>query len=340
MICLREIVISLGFCALLQLVGTSPTLAAVKVRDDVYWSEDIERRHQPPFTEEQRKDFVARVHSQRVTRLQTGCGRLKNRVATLEDGSRVCCRLRDRNEFRGDLYSYFFNNLLGLWNIPPTTMVTLDLSSEQWSGVKSEAIEAGWEDRSNILMVMYVEGLQAEYIPDVLRPANALLTPDNVKNLTDSEQIRLLQWSDMIIFDFIVGHTDRLFNTLLNYQWNSHMLDRCVHNLEKTKSGKLVLMDNESGFWVGYASAEWKQTNYDFQVRFLKEICLFRRRTVMSLMQLLKSGQADVLLENYMQERDSASFTAVRKLKPKERIDFNQRLQTISDRILECSKPP
>ncbi len=304
---------------------------------DVYWSEDVEKRLQAPFNEEHRKTFVAKVHTQRITKLQTGCGRLKNRLATLEDGSKVCCRFRDRNELRGDLYSYFFNSLLGLWNVPPTTMLTLDLSSEQWNGVASEVAEAGWEDGSDILMVLYVEDLQGEYIPDLLRPGKALLTQDSVLNFTQPEQLRLIQWTDMIIFDFIIGHTDRLFNTLLNHQWNSHMLERCVHNLEKTQSGKLILIDNESGFWVGYASAEWKQANYDYQIHFLKELCLFRRRTVQTLMQLCESRRADTLLEDYMKETDFASFSAVRKLKPKERTDFKKRLETVKERILQCS---
>ena len=305
----------------------------------VYWSDDVEREGETLFTEEQRNTFARKARSQRVVKLQIGCGRMKNRLATLEDGTKVCCRYRDNpNELSGDLYSYYFNNLLGIWNIPPTTVVHVDFASEQWRSVVDAAKVADWEDDSDVIMIQYIEGLTGEHIPNLLKKETAVLSQSSVHNLTVNEQVRLMQWTDMIVFDFIIGHTDRLFNTLLNAQWNSHMMEKPVHNLEKNQDGRLVLIDNELGFWLGYTiAASNKPQNYDFQVAFLNRICIFRKSTVQNIFQLHQSQHSDAVLEQYMQSVDLKSYESVRRMNTKNRQEFMVRLGKVLDRVQQCS---
>lgn len=304
----------------------------------VYWSDDVEKEGKSLFTEEQRMIFAHKARTQRVVKLQIGCGRMKNRLATLEDGTKACCRYRDNpNELSGDLYSYYFNNLLDMWNIPPTTMVHIDLASEQWRSVIDAANVAGWEDNSDVIMIQYIEGLTSENIPNLLKTENSVLSQSSVHNLTVNEQVRLMQWTDMIVFDFIIGQTDRLFNTLLNAQWNSHMMEKPVHNLEKSQDGRLVLIDNELGFWLGYVAAANKPQNYDFQVAFLNRICIFRKSTVGNIFQLHQSQHSDTVLEEYMQSVDLQSYKSVRRMNMRNRQEFVARLGKVLDRIRQCS---
>lgn len=86
----------------------------------VYWSKelDTEQSRLALFSYKDGQDFSAKVRSEVVVKLETGCGRPKNLLATLADGTRVCCRYRENQirELRGDLYSYHLNGYLGLWN--------------------------------------------------------------------------------------------------------------------------------------------------------------------------------------------------------------------------------
>ena len=305
----------------------------------VYWSEDVEKGAQPLFTAEQWKTFAHKARTQRVVKLQMGCGRMKNRLATLQDGTKVCCRYRDNpNELSGDLYSYHFNNLLGLWNVPPTTVVRVEFSSDQWNSVVEAAKVAEWRDDSDVIMIQYIEGLESEYIPNLFKSKSEVVSNRNMQNLTKKEQIRFLQWTDMIVFDFIIGHTDRLFNTLFNAQWNSRMMEKPVHNLEKNEDGKLVLIDNELGFWIGYVAAKTNPHNYNLQVAFLNRICIFKKSTIENVFRLHQSQHADGMLEQYMRGVDPSSYKAMRKMNMQHRQDFTARLRTVLHRVRQCSR--
>lgn len=306
--------------------------------NEVYWSEDLESRFQPIFSEEQRKSFVTKARTMRVMSLQgEACGRMKNRLAVLEDGTKVCCRYRDNvNELRGELYAYHFSNLLGLWSIPPTTAVRVDFGSRQWRNVAKSAQDAEWEDGSDVIMVLYVENLEGEYVPDILKQDNPILTQKSVQNLAIKEQLRLMQWSDMIVFDFITGHTDRLFNNLLNLQWNPHMMEKFVHNLHRTSSGHLVLIDNESAFWIGYVSAKKKPANYDLQLLFLQKLCIFRRSTLRTVQCLQDSGQGDVILAKYVERTDPESYVSMQKFNRRDKEHFLSRIQTVMEVAQQC----
>ena len=309
----------------------------------LFWPNSIERTLTAPFSERDGKIFAEKARSLRITSLSDGCGRMKNRLATLEDGTRVCCRYRDNiNELRGDFYSYQMNAFLGLWNAPPTVAVKVNFSSEQWNGVHNTAKKAGWKDRSIVLLSLYIEDLQGERIPEVLKDRQSPLTASvalSNKSLTMSDKRRLVQWTDMIVFDFVIGHTDRLFNSLLNLKWNPHMMNNEVHNLKKTLSSDLILLDNESGFWIGYTATKQKKENYYFQAFFLEKVCVFRRQTAARLLKLSTStgSSPSAVLEEYIQQVDPFSFNVLRKLKDQLRTEFSTRLKKVESRLTHCA---
>ena len=310
--------------------------------DSMFWPDALDWTVKAPFNAEDGKAFADKARSLRVTSLEEGCGRMKNRLATLEDGTRVCCRYRDNvNELRGDLYSYHLNGLLGLWNAPPTAAVKVDLSGKQWSGVREAAKEAGWKDRAVVLLSLYIDGLHEEHIPLLFRSGKYTLTTEIFSNmsLTTEETKQLVQWTDMVVFDFVIGHTDRLFNILLNLKWNSHMMEKPVHNLKKTRSSDLVLLDNESGFWIGYTAGKQTQENYNLQAHFLKRLCVFRRQTIQALLKLGSvSGQPpSAVLESYIQQVDPYSFSALRRLKDHLQAELNSRVKEVEKRLNQCA---
>ena len=306
---------------------------------ELFWDQDVYASYKAPFAKQDSDGFTAKLQTLGVVTLESGCGRLKNRLARLEDGTKVCCRYRDtRADLRSDMYAYHLASLLGIDSVPPTVLVTIDFSSRLWSNVAAEAKAIGWHQGSAVELAMYVDGLSEEYIPDVFKPESALVTKESARNYSTSEKLRLLQWTDMIAFDYITGHTDRLFSTMLNLQWTPNMLQKPVHNLEVTSSGQLVLLDNESAFWLGYATARMTSLHYDLQAHFLKRICVFRRETIESIEKLATSYSPWAVLEQYVMTRDHGLLVAMGPLSSADQADLAVRLRGVMERVHWCSR--
>ena len=305
---------------------------------ELFWNHDLVASLKAPFAQQDRDGFATKLQSLRVVALENGCGRLKNRLAILEDGTKICCRYRDsKTDIRSDLYAYYFAALLGIESLPPTLLATVDLSDQLWSSVATEAKTVGWVQGSYVELAMYVDNLSNEYIPDVLKPEKAMVTKELVKNFSASEKLRLVQWTDMIAFDYMTGHTDRLFNTLLNLQWSPNMLQKPVHNLEVTPGGYLVLLDNESAFWLGYAAARMKSSYRDLQAHFLNKICVFKNETIDSVKKLASSDSPWDVLEQYVKRRDPESYLALGPLAPGDQMEMAVRLRDVMARVQWCT---
>lgn len=328
------------------------------------WNSDTSTSNTEPegttFTAADGLDFASKLHNEKIVNLTVGCGRGKNRLGTLSDGTKFCCRYRDQEwrEIRGELYSYHLNSLLGMFSAPPATLVRVDFSSPRWSSVAGFAREAGWSDGKVFVATMFMTELEYETFPPILvQSDDDIVTKEYALSASPEEKSRLLQWSDLIIFDFVVGHSDRIFNTLFNLQWNSRMLLLPVHNLLKTKHGKkLLLFDNESGFWMGYKMG-WKELHSNFkfemQERYLKRMCFFRERTLRRVRYLLDGDQrtgstavnsldrdlaspASLRLDRYIKEVDQKSFEMVKPLYSEERKELESRLRHVMQQVDKC----
>jgi len=296
--------------------------------------------HSGIFSPHAGADFTGKVRSQKVVALLKGCGREPNRLAVFEDGSKACCRYRDWEwrEVRGEFYSYHFNNLLGLYNAPPAVVLRLNHSSPHWASVANTLRKSKWRDGKVIVMTEFVEGITPEAIPEPFKRTSPAVAENDLNTFEDRE--RLLQWSDTIVFDFVVGHSDRIFNTLLNQQWYPDMINKNVHNLWKTKDkNKFLLIDNESGFWMGYKVGWNDENKLKLQSSFLEKLCLFRSRTADRVKYLIqgKGESPREKLEAYIKSVDPLSFAMLRKLSIKEGSEFERRLKKVDSRIKFCS---
>ncbi len=321
------------------------------------WNSDAEDLHETDrehhnlktgiFSAQDGANFASKAHQERVVRLERGCGRGKNRLATFSDGTKACCRYRQLQwrDIRGEFYAYHLNNLLGMHNAPPATLVKINFSGPQWKEVREAAVEAEWSDHTTIIMTQFVEKLKDETIPPALRDQKSIFTEKELESASPEEKFRILQWSDLIVFDFLVGHSDRIFNTLFNLQWNARMLQSPVHNLMKTEQDdKLLLFDNESGFWLGYKMG-WKDSlKYEMQARFLKKMCVFRKRTVEKVEYLLngggegETGTPPKRLERYIKTMDEASFRMVEPLSKEQIREFESRLKLVLEQVKKCER--
>ena len=292
------------------------------------------------FTQQDGINFASKVRNGKIASLEEGCGRGKNRLAKLDDGTKFCCRYRDLQwrEIRGEFYSYHFNNLLGIFNSPPTVLLKVNYTSPQWKLVIDSLKKALWMDQSTIVITQFVEDLMKEKIPQVLRKNNTPINKEYLNKMTYLEQDRFLQWSDLILFDFIIGHSDRIFNTLLNLQWHPKMMDHEVHNLWKTaKKKQILLLDNESGFWMGYKLGWEEELKFKMQVRFLEKLCIFRNSIVNRIKYLVHDSEsAKVHLQRYTSKVDPQSFQMLDSLNLKEEQEFETRLQRVEKQFKKC----
>lgn len=96
--------------------------------------------------------------------------------------------------------------------------------------------------------------------------------------------IELAQWSDLIIFDYLIANLDRVVNNLYNYQWNADIMAAPAHNLARqVNSQLLVFLDNESGLLHGYRLLKKYEAYHSL---LLDDLCIFRRSTIEALRQL------------------------------------------------------
>lgn len=326
------------------------------------WDSDDEIARNPHeddssvFTAEDGVEFSSKMRKDKIVSLTAGCGRGKNRLGTLADGTKFCCRYRELQwrEIRGEFYAYHLNNLLGIYNAPPATLLKVNFSSPQWRGVADSAREAGWSNHMTVVATLFMEELAAETFPPVLTKSDdAVVTNEYLNGASAEEKSRIMQWSDLLVFDFIMGHSDRVFNSLFNLQWNKHMLQRPVHNLLKTKQGqKLLLFDNESGFWLGYKMGWREASKFEMQERFLKKMCVFRDRTLQRLRYLLRGNEtvspdsgADLespsqRLDRYIKETDLGSFQMVEPLGAEQRQEIDSRLRHVLKQVEKCQEGP
>ncbi|GAB0089607.1 Extracellular serine/threonine protein kinase four-jointed [Sergentomyia squamirostris] len=117
--------------------------------------------------------------------------------------------------------------------------------------------------------------------------------PRAVKHLDKGKLERLVelaQWSDLIVFDYLIANLDRVVNNLYNFQWNADIMAAPAHNLAKQSDSQLlVFLDNESGLLHGYRLLKKYEAYHGL---LLDNLCIFRRNTIQQLQQLKDDGPA------------------------------------------------
>ena len=250
------------------------------VLDGIYWRPSVEMMVPAGYGEQDVTSWKQKLEHNKVVRITEGCGRMQNRQVTLEDGSRACARYRlNTDQIQGEVFSYYLAKLLQVPNLPPSALAIPDTSKSTWAAVRDDVIAAQWNTHKALVLTPWQDDLHPAYIPRELRLASGRLYPStdllNDRDLTDLAE--LVQWSDLIILDYLTANVDRVVNNLFNKQWNPDMMDSPAHNLLRhTASNLLVFLDNESGLFHSYRLLD-KYAGYHSDL--LKALCIFRKST-------------------------------------------------------------
>lgn len=220
--------------------------------NDIYWGPLIENNLPTGFTKQDTKRWHLYLNHSEVTKLEPGCGRMQNRLIHFRDGGMACARYRQNtDQLQGELFSFYLGNLLNLTNLAPSVATVLDPENRFWSSATEDITDAQWRKGRPIVLTKWLSNLEPAGIPKQFQPLERHLNKFDVKNITMSMRglkpisklfeklgikhemdsleknktniiaklVELAQWSDLIVFDYLIANLDRVVNNLYNHQW-------------------------------------------------------------------------------------------------------------------------
>ncbi|XP_053283056.1 four-jointed box protein 1 [Pleuronectes platessa] len=312
-----------------------PVKLGSPVEDGVFWGEWLEDLRHEGFTEEYARGWRERARTHRVVKLEPGCGRRSNQLATFADGTKACVRYGiNADQVQGETLTYYLASLLGITNLPPLVLSQLSGDSEQWAAVRTRVDALQWSDRAVVSLTEWVSNLTGVVTPAPLRQESSGLHPvlEQLGNKTTPELLELMQWSDLILFDYLTANFDRLVSNLFSLQWDSRVMERDTNNLLKTPRGDLVFIDNEAGLVHGFRVLNmWEK----YHSTVLSSVCVFRRRTTERVEELHRRRDSRKrLLELY---RDSEPLSVELGFLSDEHAGVLQdRIDRLHKHILHC----
>lgn len=285
-----------------------------EVINGVYWGDSVVQSCPQGFTKDKHETWRAKVAEDKFVKMDEGCGRMQNRQLTFLSSDKACARYRlNVDQIQGEIYSYYLSKLLGINNVPPSVLQLADTNQDQWRMVGKEVANAQWSEEKPVIISQWIENLSPSYIPVEFRNLSKVLHPKDVtekvklngdklyNGIDGSSLCDLLQWSDLIVFDYLTANLDRVVNNLFNLQWNSHMMSKPAHNLEQGSDGNLVFLDNESGLFHGYRLLD-KYGSY--HETLLNSLCIFKKHTVDNLRHFVASDSISDSLQSIFEENE------------------------------------
>ncbi|XP_065909921.1 four-jointed box protein 1-like [Dysidea avara] len=310
-----------------------------RTHQGVTWDQDQVKSIPQVFTTETDRDFIERAHKLRIVAITEGCSDYEKRMIILEDGTKVCCKHRvNYQQLQSELYSFHLSRLLNIYNVPPAIIVKVDYGSAQWRAVVQDANKAGLRHGMVVVFTEYLENLLPTYIPPQLQIKNEVLLPTNIslKYLPERTIHQLIQWTNLIVFDYITANSDRVMNALSNLQWNPRVIKLPVHNLYETSQGTIVFIDNESGFWLGYKLASESENHQHLQKSYITKICIVDGTVLHAIEQLLDLGGE--VLHKRLVEHDPTSCRYIPMIRDSIVDELENRLTFTLNTIHSCSK--
>lgn len=180
---------------------------------------------------------------------------------------------------------------------------------------------------------------------DRLKPKHNADSNQNAKKLWQTRKVilsdrmfvkfvELAQWSDLIIFDYLIANLDRVVNNLYNFQWNAEIMFAPAHNLAKqVKSQLLVFLDNESGLLHGYRLLKKYESYHGL---LLDNLCVFRKSTVDAL-KFLRDNNPGELLNEFFERTTSNTVRDVLPPLPEKSVKIlTDRINRVLQQVQKC----
>jgi len=250
--------------------------------------------------------------------------------------------------------AFYLARLLGITNTP--AVILSQVNSNQWGMVHEQ--QSQWPKNSIVALIEWLPNLTKTTMPTMLRKqilqqnSNIEIyqpidvTSDDLMSMDETQLEQMVQWSDLIIFDYLTGNYDRMASMQdgAEKEDKPSILKETIHNLALSEdTGSLWYIDNESSFLDAYSLLYDDDKNSNgsrfrkFHAEMLKSSCVFRKKTVHRLFTMKKSlDPAQLLLEfvnvneplfqNLPQIHSDSIF----------RQHFSKRIQEVWNWVQEC----
>ncbi|XP_048341252.1 four-jointed box protein 1 [Sphaerodactylus townsendi] len=319
--------------------GGLEQLSGSPVRGGIFWSRALEAQVPPGFSADEAASWLRAARAARVVALERGgCGRGSNRLARLSDGSRACVRYGiNPEQIQGEALSYHLAGLLGIQErLPPLALSLVETRGGQWAQVRDELRGSHWAEGAVVSLARWVDNLTDVVAPDPWRAeAGRRLQPlaaAELRGLGEAQLAELVQWSDLIVFDYLTANFDRLVSNLFSLQWDPRVMQRATSNLLRAPNGGLVFLDNEAGLGHGYRLlAMWDKYNEPL----LRSLCLFREATAQRVRELHRQRNAASELRRLYRTREPLA-EALGFLSDHQAQLLQDRVDLVHRHILHC----
>ncbi|CAL1595469.1 unnamed protein product [Knipowitschia caucasica] len=315
--------------------GDPVKLEGSPLEEGVFWSERLEELLPVGFKEDDARDWREKAREYHIVKLEPGCGRISNQLATFEDGSKACVRYGiNSDQVQGETLTYYLASLLGITNLPPLVLSQLSTDSEQWQNVRTRVEGLQWSERAVVSLTQWVSNLTGVVTPAPLRQESSGLHPSlkQLRNQSVEELLELMQWTDLIILDYLTANFDRLVSNLFSLQWDSRIMERDTNNLLRAPGGLLVFIDNEAGLVHGYRVLDmWEK----YHKTVLSSVCVFRQRTAQRVAELHRRRDARTRLMEVYRDSEPLSFH-MGFLSDEHAALLQERIDTLHKHILHC----
>lgn len=331
------------------------------IMKDIYWGELIESALPKGFHMEETNNWSTFVQTSVVTKLELGCGRMQNRLVIFQDGQKACARYRQNtDQIQGELFSFYLGQLLNLSNVVPSAASLVDVTSKTWELASQDIANAQWKSIKPVILTKWLPELEPAGIPMPFQSFERHLNKMDILNITKSHQesiktlkdpkiaedetrssmihrfTELAQWSDLIVFDYLIANLDRVVNNLYNFQWNADMMSAPAHNLARLKDTQLlVFLDNESGLLHGYRLLKKYEAYHGL---LLNNLCIFRWSTIDALQRIRTQGVGR-LLQRLYDSTNADNIKDVLPTLPEKSIKIlNDRIDRVLTQVQKCQE--
>ncbi|KAK7076755.1 hypothetical protein SK128_000974 [Halocaridina rubra] len=158
-----------------------------------------------------------------------------------------------------------------------------------------------------------MDTVNSEFQENPQRVISGISASLKLRDLPERDLKLLVQWSDLVVFDYLTGNYDRVAYMQDAAEKEDHLqiLSRTVHNLVRNKAtDALWLLDNESGlidaYTLLYGSTDSLQSErfLAFHKQMLETICLFRKSTIEAVLGLHTHPEPHMFLVNFVKTQE------------------------------------
>ncbi|XP_039752778.1 extracellular serine/threonine protein kinase four-jointed [Pararge aegeria] len=156
--------------------------------ENIYWGPEVENSMPQGYGENSAEIWERYVNQSEIIKLETGCGRMQNRLVTFKDGIQACVRYRQNtDQIQGEIFSFYVARLLNLTNVAPSVVKVVDLKDKLWQSVTNDISSAQWNTNRAVVLTQYIPSLESATIPEIFKPSSRHLNKNDVFTMSLKE---------------------------------------------------------------------------------------------------------------------------------------------------------